>query len=222
MLFERKDSVSHKVLESFMLYPDAFINPKGQQGLSANPSTKHYWNRDIFTFINSASDKTKSDTSSYRSHTVTKVGDTIYLNNGYMVFTGFVKDASDKRYQQGENDMAVSAGFRVYDASGVVRDINPLFILKDKKYLAFVEDTVQQMGLFARFANLNVITNDSATAEIMLKQTDPKDDLIVLKALVFPYINVLWLGVIIMVFGFFISLGNLLSRTGSVDTAAVK
>ncbi len=222
VLFERKDTANQKVLESFMLYPDAFINPKGQQGLSANPSTKHYWNKDIFTFINSASDKTKSDTSSYRSHTVSKVGDTIYLNNGYMVFTGFVKDANDKRYQQGDSDMAVSAGFKVYDANGSVQDINPLFILKDKKYLTFVEDTVKQMGVFARFANLNVITKDSATAEIMLKQTDPKDDLIVLKALVFPYINVLWIGVLVMVFGFFISLGDLLSRKGSGSTAAVK
>lgn len=222
VLFERKDTASQKVLESFMLYPDAFINPKGQQGLSANPSTKHYWNKDIFTFINSASDKTKSDTSSYRSHTVSKVGDTIYLNNGYMVFTGFVKDANDKRYQQGDSDMAVSAGFKVYDANGSVQEINPLFILKDKKYLTFVEDTVKQMGVFARFANLNVITKDSATAEIMLKQTDPKDDLIVLKALVFPYINVLWIGVLVMVLGFFISLGDLLSRKGSGSTAAVK
>ena len=31
-----------------------------------------------------------------------------------------------------------------------------------------------------------------------------------LKALVFPYINVLWLGIMVMVFGFFISLGDLL------------
>jgi cytochrome c-type biogenesis protein CcmF len=60
VLFEKKDSITHKVLEQFMLYPDAFINPKGQQGLSANPSTKHYWNRDIFTFINGATDKSKA------------------------------------------------------------------------------------------------------------------------------------------------------------------
>ena len=42
VLFERKDSATNKVLESFTLYPDAFVNPKGQEGLRANPSSKHY------------------------------------------------------------------------------------------------------------------------------------------------------------------------------------
>ena len=46
----------------------------------------------------------------------------------------------------------------------------------------------------------------------MTKQTDPKEKYIVLKALVFPYINVLWIGVMIMVLGFFISLGDQLTR----------
>jgi cytochrome c-type biogenesis protein CcmF len=54
----------------------------------------------------------------------------------------------------------------------------------------------------------------AATADLMVKQTDPKDDYIVLKALVFPYINVLWLGVVIMVIGFLISIIKLLT-TGS-------
>ena len=54
------------------------------------------------------------------------------------------------------------------------------------------------------------------TAEIMVKQTNPKDEYIVLKAVVFPYINVLWLGIVVMVFGFFISLGNLTLRKGKL------
>jgi cytochrome c-type biogenesis protein CcmF len=41
--------------------------------------------------------------------------------------------------------------------------------------------------------------------DLQIKQTNPMDDFIVLKALVFPYINVLWLGVIVMVLGFCIS-----------------
>jgi cytochrome c-type biogenesis protein CcmF len=46
----------------------------------------------------------------------------------------------------------------------------------------------------------------------MIRQTNPEDDFIVLKALVFPYINVLWLGIVVMVFGFFISMGDAVSR----------
>jgi hypothetical protein len=74
-----------------MLYPDAFVNPKGQQGLSANPSTQHYLTYDVYTFINQATNKAQSDTSTYLSHIVQKKGDTIYLNSGFMIFNGFSK-----------------------------------------------------------------------------------------------------------------------------------
>ena len=210
--FIRKDSATHKLLEKFMLYPDAFINPKGQQGLSANPSTKHYWNRDVFTFINGATDKSKTDTSSYRSNIVRKPGDTIFVNNGYLVFGGFSREINDARYKPADGDLAVKAILKVYDLNGAVKELAPLYILRDKQYITYMEDTLQSMGLFTRFANLNVKSQDSVSADIMVKQTDPKDDFIVLKAIVFPYINVLWIGVIIMVIGFFISLWDTLTR----------
>jgi cytochrome c-type biogenesis protein CcmF len=68
------------------------------------------------------------------------------------------------------------------------------------------------MDLFTRLENIIIKSQDSAYADIMVRQTDPQNDYIVLKALVFPYINVLWAGVIVMVLGFFISMGKLLNR----------
>ncbi|GAA4459676.1 cytochrome c biogenesis protein CcsA [Nemorincola caseinilytica] len=206
VVFEKKDTVTKKVSERFTLYPDAFINPKGQQGLSANPSTKHYWDRDVFTYINSATDKSKSDTSSYRSHTVQKPGDSIYLSNGFMIFRGFSNQINDKRYQPAEGDLAVKAQLDVYDLAGLKQTLNPIYILRDKQYIMQVDDTLEAMGLYTRFGALNVHSKDSASVDIQVRQTNPMDDFIVLKALVFPYINVLWLGVVVMVFGFLISM----------------
>ena len=219
--FERRDSATHKVLEHFMLYPDAFINPKGQEGMSANPSTKHYWDKDIFTFINGATDKSKTDTSTYKSRIVSKVGDTIFVNNGYMVYNGLSRDIADKRYQPMDGDLAVKAKLTVYNLEGKVQDLNPIYILRDKQYLTYMEDTVESMALYARFANLIIRSQDSTSVEILVRQTDPKDDYIVLKALLFPYINVLWLGVLIMVLGFFISLGRLLTKKEKPQTPKV-
>ena len=211
--FERIDSVTHAVKEQFMLYPDAFINPKGNEsGLSANPDTKHYLTRDIYTFISSATDKSKSDTSMYRSHFVRLPGDTIYLNSGYMIFNGFSREVSDKRYAPEANDIAVSAKLTVHDIYGGEHQISPIYVVRNKESVYHMEDTIPSMDLYARLENIIVKSQDSVTAEIMVKQTDPMDDFIVLKALVFPYINVLWAGVIIMVLGFFISLGKLLRQ----------
>ena len=209
--FERKDSATNKVLEKFMLYPDAFINPKGQQGLSANPSTKHYWDRDIFTFINAVQTDKKDGAGKYESDTVNKAGDTVFMANGFMVFNGFSKMLGDKRYQPSEGDLGVTASLSVFDKMGMpVKDIAPVYILKDKKYVDYVEDTVAALGLYVKF-NLIVKSEEAASAEILVKEDNPRDSYVVLKALVFPYINVLWMGVIVMVLGFFISI---FSRVG--------
>ncbi len=211
--FQKIDSTTKKVKEEFMLYPDAFINPKGNEsGLSANPDTKHYLTEDIYTFISSATDKGKSDTSTYRSHIAQKPGDTIYLNEGFMIFNGFSKDVQDKRYQPSDGDIAVTAKLTVYDKFGAAHELAPIYIVKNKEYVSYIEDTVRDMDLYTRLGNIIVKSQDSAYAEIMVRQTNPLDDFIVLKALVFPYINTLWAGVIIMVFGFFVSLGKLLAR----------
>ena len=61
------------------------------------------------------------------------------------------------------------------------------------------------MQLHERF---NSILPEQNAAELEVMQEDPQKDYIVLKAMVFPYINVLWLGIIVMVIGFFISLAN--------------
>ena len=203
-----------------MLYPDAFINPKGQQGISSNPSTKHYWNRDIFTFINQATNRSLKDTSNYYSHMISKVGDTLFVDNGYMVYDGLNRDINDRRYIPEASDLAVKATFRVYDINGLVQTINPIYILRDNKYADYLDDTVKNMDLYTRLNNLIVKSKDSVSVDVMIRQTNPFDDFIVLKTLVFPYINVLWLGVVVMVIGFFISLlDKLRKKSRAVITA---
>jgi cytochrome c-type biogenesis protein CcmF len=65
------------------------------------------------------------------------------------------------------------------------------------------------MGLYTRFVK---VIPDENSIELMIRQTDPKDDYIVLKALVFPFINVLWLGIVVMVAGFFLSMWNRITK----------
>ena len=213
--FVKQDPKTKEVTEQFTLHPDAFINTKGEGVLTVNPSTKHFWDHDIFTYVNHIHggllDKSKTDTISYKSHKVSKPGDTVILNSGYMVFKGLDRKITDSRYVPVDSDLIISARFTVFDNKDKpVKDIAPIYILRERREILHIEDTIPGMNLNVRFENLAVKSPTDVTTEIMVKQTD--SDFIVLKALVFPYINVLWLGVIIMVFGFFISLGNLLSR----------
>jgi cytochrome c-type biogenesis protein CcmF len=202
--YERRDSLTHKVTESFTLYPDAFINPKGQQGLVANPASKHYVTRDIFTYVTSVIDPSKrTDTSTYKSYLVHK-GDSIFIDNEYIVFKGFNANIQDRRYTAQPGDIAVAANLSLYNYDGPIQDLTPIYLIRNQ-YESTIDDTTKKMGIYVRFSK---VIPAQQTAEIQVRQSNPKDDYIVLKALQFPYINVLWLGVIIMVIGFFISLWN--------------
>ncbi|RYE24459.1 MAG: cytochrome c assembly protein [Sphingobacteriales bacterium] len=206
--YERRDTATNELKESFTLYPDAFINPKGQEGLSANPASKHYLTKDIFTYVTSVIDPNKrTDTNTYKAHTV-KAGDTVYLNSGYMIFKGFKVGAITKNFVPQQGDLAVAADLTVLDLNGNAQNLQPVYCIRGNDVLV-VEDTLKSMQLYTR---LTKIIPDKDAAEIEVKQADPKDDYIVMKALVFPYINVLWLGVLVMVMGFFISIWNRLTK----------
>ena len=194
-----------KAGETFTLYPDAFVNPKGQEGLSSNPSTRHYLNKDIFTYVNSIYKAT--DKGAYNRDTV-KSGDTIFFANGFARFEGFEMKATNPAYVPKSGDLAVGAKLSVHSLGGESANLQPLFIVRNSG-VASVEDTAKNLGLFARFVNVIPQLN---SAVIETKTRDAKDEYIVLKALLFPYINVLWTGVVIMVLGFLLSMWNRVTK----------
>jgi cytochrome c-type biogenesis protein CcmF len=205
VLFERKDSLTGKVLESFILYPDAFVSTKGKErGLNANPSSKHYWNRDVFTYVSSVSDpEARNDTANFKTFTLHK-GDSVYLSRGYLVFRDFNTNITNRNYQAKEGDIAVAAQLDVYDLKGKTNEAKPVYYIRDK-YEHYVEDTMRTEGVVVRFAR---ILPEQNAAEIEVKETDPAAYYIVLKAIVFPHINLVWGGTIVMVMGFLLSLWN--------------
>ena len=209
MYYERRDSATGEVKESFMLYPNAFVNPKGQeQGLSANPASKHYLHKDVFTYITSAIDpKKRTDTSAYQSHEV-QAGDTVYANTGYIIFNGFDTEVSNPQYKPQNGDIAVTAKLSVYDLSGLKDSLSPVYYIRDG-YEYHLEDTMKSMLLYTR---LDKILPDKNAAQLMIKQSNPMDDYVVMKALVFPIINVLRLGIVVMVLGFFLTAWNRVTK----------
>lgn len=210
VLFERRDSLTNKVVEAFTLYPDVFLNPKGQQGISPNPSSKHYWNRDIFTYVSSVSGKaeTVADTTAYKPFTL-HAGDSVFLSSGFLVFRGFNTQVSDKRYEAKAGDVAVAARIDVYNLGGLIDSIQPVYYIRDK-FENHIEDTLyKNVGAIVRFAK--VIPEENA-ALLEIKEVDQSRNFVVLKAIVFPHINLVWGGTIVMVLGFFLSMWSSIRR----------
>ncbi len=198
--YDRIDPNTGKVVETFTLHPEAYINPKGQEGMSANPDSKGYWSHDVFTYITSLSDpKSKSDTSVYRPFKMKK-GDSVFLANGYLVYEG-LNNRITRSYEKQNGDIAVQAELSAYTTTGKIGAVSPLYVIRGNE-ASSVEDTLRDIGLNIR---INKILPEENAVEMGIRQRAQQDDWIVLKAIEFPYIRVLWGGIVVMVIGFFVS-----------------
>lgn len=200
ILYQVRKNDTGAIKEEFILLPNAQINPK--MGLVASPDTRHYLTHDVFTYITSTIDKSKvTDTASYESKTV-KSGDSLFFANGFMIFRGFETKVHNKNYLAQTGDIAVSATMDVFSLEGNTYKAAPTYYIRNQSE-HFVEDTVSKFNLFIRLTQ--ILPNENA-ARIEFKQPNSMNDYVIMKAILFPYINVLWIGTIIMILGFGISL----------------
>jgi cytochrome c-type biogenesis protein CcmF len=216
VLFQRRDSATGKVLESFSLYPDAFINPKGQEGLSANPSSRHYWNRDIFTYVSSVSGKPNavvaSETDTFK-HFKVRRGDTIYLSKAFIVFKDFKTQVADARYTAAPGDVVVAAQIDVYNLEGKINSVQPIYYIRNQGE-NFIDDTLSSsVGAIVR---LGKVLPEENAADLQIKEVEQHKRWIVLKAILFPHINLVWGGTILMALGFLLSMWHSVSKKQSL------
>jgi cytochrome c-type biogenesis protein CcmF len=209
--YEKKDPATGAMLENFTLYPDAFINTKGQEGLTPNPSSRHYLTRDIFTYVTAVPRKDDgSDTASYSHHPIQQ-GDSVFFSNGYIIFTGLQPQPKNANYkaQAQEGDLAVGAQLQVHTKNNEQYELEPVYFIRNNTYQYSVADTAHALSLYVRIGKILPKENK---IELEVKQAATFDDYIVLKAYIFPFINVLWIGVLIMIAGFVMSIVQRVKR----------
>ncbi|MCX6211491.1 MAG: cytochrome c biogenesis protein CcsA [Bacteroidetes bacterium] len=184
-----------KTEEEFFLYPDVLKNNKGMEGFSANPSSKHYWNKDIFVYVTSFQDHSTEDTSSFLPHQMA-IGDSIFYSNGYVKLDKVLVNPNTNR-PAGSNELVLQLS--VTSKEGLKYQASPSIILEGMSLQANY-DTVKAQNLVLSFNK--VVDQQKGLLEIGMKESASLTNLITLKAYEFPFINILWIGVIVMVFGF--------------------
>ena len=193
--FESKDGKEH-----FSLSPNAFVNYKNNAGLMANPDSRHYLTHDIFTYITSLADPDKAkDTSSFRPVTM-YIGDTAYYSKGYAVLEDIESIKNIPGVNFGPNDSASVATVKVYAKTTSTYTIKPILINKAG------ESFLQPDTLIPESIVFQLQKVDQKKAILGIKESDTILPYLTLKAYKFPFILLLWLGTIIMVIGFFISM----------------
>ena len=196
--FERKDEVTKKVIEHFTLWPDVYLMK--DNNMSSNPDTKTYATHDIFTYVSYAinADKT-TDTSQFKIKEMAE-GDTAFYSNGYLILNAVVKNPDNGKYHYKPTDAALMADITLFSKDSMHYKAMPVVMI-DQFGVNHIDDTVYAQNMYFRFAGVT----DGKKIKLGIKESDKIIDFVTLKAYVFPYINIVWTGLIIMAIGLLMS-----------------
>jgi len=213
LLFERKDVKTKEVTEQFVLKPDVYLMK--DNNMSSNPDTKNYLTHDVFTYISYALNPEKNvDTASFKIHEVNE-GDTIFYGKGYMLLTKIIKNPTENKFKVTPTGPSVMANLTLYSNDSMQYKASPLLMV-DSLGVVQLDDTVYAQNLFIKFAG---VSEDKTRIKIGVKESDTMIDFVTLKAYIFPYINLVWFGLITMAIGLIISVNKrakLTSKQGAL------
>lgn len=188
----------------FTLVPRVQDNPR--MGKAPEPDTRHYLDRDIYTHVTYAvlntmpSDKEKNNKNAYTEpkNYVGHVGDTIFASNSFVIIDSIRTNLTQEQYAKNDSLLIVTAVLRCVDAQSRMYKVYPQYVIKNN--IVIPKDAVEEtLGLKFAFWKINP---EEGTLEItMSEHIRNAKDFIVMEAYVFPYINVLWLGCLVMAIG---------------------
>ena len=196
---------AHPEKGSFSLFPRIQLNKN--MGNVPEPDTKHWLAKDLFTHVTYVNEDDFGEKKAEEYEAL----DTIYLKKGdsaivapYLVILESLTDNADAGdYPLEEGDIAIKATLSIDDFHGNVRKANPIMVVRNNK-LYFVHSAEKESGL--RFSLIYIETTTGKMTFAVEKDKNRKEDFIIMKAVIFPFINVLWIGCIVMITGMAIAI----------------
>ena len=159
-----------------------------------NPDTKHLIDKDIYTFISfSQQSKGTDDSTGYSRSFVQQMNqhDTVIFSRSYIILDSIHAIMKDKNAENAE----LTAFFRILSMKAGVLDAVMKYKVVNGE-LQHEDAIIDPLGIKLRFEG---VSTDSKA--IMVGMYEKKQDYIVIKAEIFPYMNVMWIGAIIMFSG---------------------
>ncbi len=181
----------------FSLAPMSQFN-ESMGGLISSPDSKIYLNRDLYTYVAAMNDYSDPKWKEDEMYEVVP-GEQFHIADFVTYFDGAEVLKEIEGYVLQEGDVAVKAKLRILDYD-VEKYLEPTFIIRNNQVGKLpVIDT--ELGLKISLENILPEQN-----KFVFKVNQYQKDYVVMKAIVKPYINVLWLGTIIMLIGFTVAI----------------
>ncbi|MBI1183984.1 cytochrome C biogenesis protein [bacterium] len=195
--YKKLDAETGKTVDRFFLYPKAQISE--QMGLASDPSILRNFGWDLYTHVTSVpTGEEKGEWEDAENYTVS-IGDTLkYRDMEFIVRMINLSPPIPEAYKEVKDSLYATTLEMSFFKDGKEYNISPYFIISGSKLFrpaAYNDD----LGLRAFFVNINRDTKDFEIA--LALKNDPSPDYIIMKAMVFPMINLLWLGCILLFIG---------------------
>ncbi len=210
-----KKDANGRFSETFILSPRIQLNQR--MGNVPEPDTKHFFTKDIYTHItladleNMGEQPPQITSGEYKEphNNNISVGDTFFTNNGIVVLQKLNTAVDKEKLGIPKAQIAVGAMLKIFNVYGKIFDAMPVYYITDSVPNT-IESKVDELGLKFSFWQVNPSTGkvDISVSE----KASGKKDFIVMKAIIFPYINILWMGCIIMIIGTTLAIRHRLKR----------
>lgn len=200
--------------KAFSLSPLVQTNPR--MGNVAEPDTRHFLTFDVYTHVTYAdlatlkerSAETTDEYTAAKNYTMKK-GDTIFSSNAIIIFDSLTTAVNREKLGIAKDDIAVMASMRVLDITKKY-EANPVYVIHENK-IQPIASKIEELGLQFMFWQINP---SKGTIDISLQEKKENvRDFIVMQAMIFPYINVLWTGCIVMVIGTVLAIWERVKRS---------
>lgn len=185
------------LVKKFTIHP--FIQINSNMGNVYEPDTKHYLTKDIYVFLAHQDYMSNLAPSSgnFDEQHLMSVGDHLDLD-GYRIVLKKISQQPEKSKDTLNSEVKVIID--VYDGKGVKYSFIPGFS-KENGVFNYKDVASDSLGIQMRLIDFEKSKNQARIQMVSMKPVDR----IILKAIIFPFINVLWLGVFLIFAGMSLS-----------------
>ncbi len=199
--YQRKKTQTDVPTETFTLTPNAITNP--DMGLVSNPDTKHYFTKDVFTYLTSIPrELDESEKAKNFKEVEIAIGDTVALNKSLILLEKINPTPTNPNYFGLPGDIAAGASIIAMDLTKNEFRAEPVYFVRGMEE-DNIADEIEELGLKISFTKINPAKN---TVVLQFEEEEKPEEFVIMKAMIFPYINLLWLGCIVMTIGFIMAL----------------
>ncbi len=183
--------------KAFSSYPSVLLNER--MGNVYEPFARVLPTRDIFTYITYA-DLDQGEIPEPHKHLETvriTVGDSISIGNNHLFFNDIHTKPLDGI--NGEDRLRVTADMVIYTHFGEHYHLRPAFVYADGEVI-HEDDTAGEAEIRLR---LKRAAEEPYTVDVEIYEE--RLDFIIIKTIIFPMINLLWVSIVVMMAGLYIS-----------------